>query len=411
MVGEKIRLKKGILLVAFYFAPSSEVGGKRPSFLSHGLLENYPNIHVLTVKERYSIHKDESLRSGGIIHRTVMLIPPGKGKRAGFSKPFYYLWSRFFCLIEIQSGWLLPALIRGKKVIKKNEVGVIVATGPPFTSHLVGFLLSIITKTKLILDYRDPWTTYWRVTPRKILYRINKFLEPIVVRRSSAVVFCSETMRKSFSRVFRAKGKKGLFVVNNGYSNDGTGPAVYLSNGKVTMIYAGALYGERRVRLLAEPLLELANEKCIDNKRFAFHIFGNLSERDKMDIEQRGLNDIIAVHPVVSHYELVRYLRGADILVLIVSRNMSYSISYKFYDYLSVRKPVLAIVPENSEMERVMKDIDCGEVAFLDNPESILKKLRVMIAGKRKYAFRGVERYTWQESARKYSEIINRVLS
>ncbi|MFW6324487.1 MAG: hypothetical protein ACOC0U_05425, partial [Desulfovibrionales bacterium] len=109
--------------------------------------------------------------------------------------------------------------------------------------------------------------------------------------------------------------------------------------------------------------------------------------------------------------KLLPLLKGADILMLIIGQDMDYSISYKFYDYLSVRRPILAIVPPESQMEDVMFQLDCGETGYLGDPDSIRRALSVLIKGEKKYSFSGSDEYKWEVLGRRYRELISSVMT
>jgi hypothetical protein len=148
------------------------------------------------------------------------------------------------------------------------------------------------------------------------------------------------------------------------------------------------------------------DEDVLCKKECCLHIFGRLNPEDIKFIKDNALEDMIIEHSPIPFHEIIGYLKAADILVLISGKVMDYSISYKFYDYLSVRKPILAIVPENSEMENLFKEVDCGEVGFIENQTSIENSLKKLIFGGSYYTFMGAQNYTWQKAAQKYLKIL-----
>src|SRR5207253_1449493 len=53
--------------------------------------------------------------------------------------------------------WLPQAIREGKRFLREVPHQAIVATGPPFSSFLVGAALARYTGLPLVLDYRDEW--------------------------------------------------------------------------------------------------------------------------------------------------------------------------------------------------------------------------------------------------------------
>jgi glycosyltransferase involved in cell wall biosynthesis len=218
-------------------------------------------------------------------------------------------------------------------------------------------------------------------------------------------------MKNNFIDEFGIKNITRCHIIHNGFNNKKEISPLYLENSKIHIIYAGEIYGERKITLFAKPLLTLLNKRIINQDNFCFHIFGKLKDHDKKVIQDYQLSGIIKEHPILPYSEILRYLKAADLLILIVSNKMSYSISYKFFDYLSVRKPILSIAPENSAMADLMNKIDCGRWASINSEESILENLEKMLLEKKEYSFSGAEDYTWEQAGQKYLEAIDEVIA
>ena len=76
-----------------------------------------------------------------------------------------------------------------------------------------------------------------------------------------------------------------------------------------------------------------------------------------------GLEDLINDHGFLSHGEAVRVCREADALMLFVAPERGPSASTgKLYEYLAARRPVLAVVPEDGEAARIVRETGAGIV-------------------------------------------------
>jgi len=109
----------------------------------------------------------------------------------------------------------------------------------------------------------------------------------------------------------------------------------------------------------------------------------------------------------VPYEEIIRYMKASDILLLISGSRVNYAVPFKFFDYLSVKRPILAIAPEDSGVADIMNDIDCGRVASLNSRASITENLRRMLFENKTYTFSGSRKYTWDEVGQRYVEIID----
>jgi len=315
----------------------------------------------------------------------------------------------YLCLLGPSSGWILPALVKGLRVIKDNQINIIIATYPSESAMVVGTLLSLMTDTKLILDYRDPWTTHGRTYCKIFGKRINDFFERLALRQASALVFCSEIMMEDLLNALGKHTKASSHVISNGFHSEDAIQPLCLGRNRKNMIYAGNLYHERRIELLAKPLSQLLKEGSITTDSFCFHVFGVLNSSDKEVIRKYGLQNIIKEQSQVTYEQILRYLKGADILFLPSGAKVRYAIPFKFFDYLSVKRPVFAVAPRNSAIAAMMRTIDCGRLASIDSKDSILKNLRIMILEKEKYTFSGAKQYTWDKIAHKYVEVLDQV--
>lgn len=400
---------KKILIISLLFEPDKRVGGKRFSFLSRILQKKYPELHVLTLKEKCIPQKDNSVASAGTIHRAGMYPSCPIETNNILKRIFRRLWNDYLCLVDPFSGWIFPALIKALKIIRDYKTNLIIITGPPFSPMVIGILLSLLTKAKLILDYRDPWSNHNWGYQKIFRKKFNQFFEKLAISRASALVFCSRIMMENFRDSLGKYTKATCHVVTNGFYSRDTIEPLSLGNGRRNMVYAGKFYGERGIGLLVKPLFHLLNQGTINKNNFSCYIFGSLTNENREVIKKYGLNEIIKEQPRVPYEKILRYLKGADILFLPSGSEFRYAIPFKFYDYLSVKRPILAVAPRRSEVAELMKEIDCGQLAFIDSEESILKNLRAMILHEKEYSYSGAQQYTWDEIGHKYLQVIDKV--
>jgi glycosyltransferase involved in cell wall biosynthesis len=401
--------KPKILIIASSYAPSTAVGAKRFTFLSLFFKKKYHEIDILTRKVKYFHSIDYSLPVAGNAYRVGMYPPNFSHPKNIITKILKKIWSDYLCLIDPFSGWILPASIKGVKIVKDNKIDLIIATCPMFSSIVIGFLISRVTKKKLILDYRDPWTTHKRKYCKIFGRKIGRLFEKSAIRYASAIVFCTPFMKNDFIKSIGKCKKFISHVIPSGYNNNDAIQPLYLEKNKKSMVYAGNFYGERRIKILAEPLFRLLNQGFIDKNSFCFHHFGTFNNDEKTIINNYGLQNIIKSHPKVSYEKILRYLKGADILFLPSGSDVRYAIPFKFYDYLSVKRPIFAVAPLNSALAEVMREIDCGRLSQINNYDSITENLRVMLLEEKKYSFSGAEKYTWENAGKMYVDVIEKV--
>lgn len=76
---------------------------------------------------------------------------------------------------------------------------------------------------------------------------------------------------------------------------------------------------------------------------------------------------------------LPEVLASADVLVLLLGKDASrYSMPSKFYTYACAGRPVLAIVPPDSEVARLVLEVGCGLVVDVDKPAGLVAAARTL---------------------------------
>lgn len=75
------------------------------------------------------------------------MLPPYPIVKDNFVKKiFSYLWTKYFCVIDPHAGWIVTSVLKAIKVIKKNEIDVIIATAPPFSVLFAAAITSMLTR-------------------------------------------------------------------------------------------------------------------------------------------------------------------------------------------------------------------------------------------------------------------------
>ena len=171
---------KKVLFLSYYFPPAGGSAVQRCLKFTKYLPEYGWQPHVLTARVQDVFVRDDSLMHQIPEQVKVVRTPApdlygiysGRGKRAvdlgaistskagkGSWIQRLALWVRRTLFIpDARIGWLPFAFFRGLEIIRKEKIDIIFATSPPFTTALIGNLLSTFTGIPWISDYRDPWT-------------------------------------------------------------------------------------------------------------------------------------------------------------------------------------------------------------------------------------------------------------
>jgi glycosyltransferase involved in cell wall biosynthesis len=390
------------------FAPCREVGGKRFSFLSRYLAEWCGEYHVLARREKVFVEDSEAFV--GNVNRLHSFPYYSPQTSSWITRQLLKIWARLLCVADPYCGWVVPATFRGIRICRQHRIDSIIVTVPYFSALIAGVFISRITSTKLIVDYRDPWTNQARIFPGFLGAYVSRYIERKAIQQASAIVFCSDVMKDQFVKAFGPFAPDRLEVIYNGFeeqSNKGLDQTPNL--GRIDMMYAGNFYGKRQLSVILPVLAEMIRDGEISAAGFRLHLYSILSAQDLRLIKDLCLEDMVEVHDLVPYQEIQEVMRQSDILFLLSGDDVSYAVPFKFFDYLRANRPMLAVAPKGSMVERLMSEVDCGECAGFSDRGEIRRALSTLIASRNSYSFEGADQFHWSNAARKYFRLIQDV--
>ena len=341
-----------VLLIAYHFPPLGGGGVFRTLKFTKYLPEFGYQPHVLTVKNPMYRIKDPTL---------IREIPPSAKVYRTFSFEHIILRAprllginlKWFYVPDENIGWLPSAVRQGEKIIRKANIDIVYATAPIFTSFLIGFLLKRKTGKPLVVDYRDPWTQNVFIEyPSKLHKKIEDKLEKFVLETADHVIVTSDPMKHHLVEKYPfTKGK--IDTITNGFDpEDFKNLTVKKDKEKFVIAYTGSLYGRRTGEKVFMAFRDLIKANPELETKIQVLITGLISKQDVFSIEKFGLKNVIKLLGYRSHKESLSLMANADILLLMMSleevcnaRSGTLTIPGKVFEYLGIKRPILAIVP------------------------------------------------------------------
>lgn len=286
----------------------------------------------------------------------------------------YTMFDRFLVPDIDRYLWAYFAYNKAKKVIINYKIRNVITSSPPHSSQLIGHKLKSEFGDTInwISDFRDFWSLS-HIFDLKLAYnrRIHLNLERKVLTKADHIIFVSEGIKDETIKFFTETDiSKKAHVITNGYDEDDfinlPKPADF-NNEAFNISYVGSLYGPQTKSKLVEAI-QLFQE---DNKdlNVQFNFIGQFQD----DIS-RKLESIIRVkiYPHMSHRIALGYMSYSDILLLHIPNSKEGSIAHgtKFFEYLRIGKPILAIAPEGEASKMIMEN-SIGSIVNPDNAEEI----------------------------------------
>lgn len=365
---------KKVLIVSHPFPPTGGGGVQRVSKFVKYLPRFGWNPVVLSARPEYYPLRDESLLRDippdVRVERTFSL-EPGRGAlavsaktsapgRAGGPIGWMIRASIGWLFVPDKSiGWVPFAVRAGRRLLAEERPDVVFATGNPFSSFLVPYLLRGVP---YVLDFRDAWT----LEPYRRRYppwreRLEERLESKVLGRAASAVMATPPMAEAYAgRYPELSGK--LRIVTNGYDEDDFSGVPARGGGRYTFLHSGSLYRAFRkpdAFLRAYRRALERKPEMVNGSRLLF--VGSTPEGMQDLVAGLSLEGNVSILGYMPHREALEHLLGADALVLLCGTDRMEQ-SGKVFEYMRAGKPVIAVAREDGAAAQVVRECGGGAV-------------------------------------------------
>jgi glycosyltransferase involved in cell wall biosynthesis len=285
-------------------------------------------------------------------------IIPNQRKQSPLQKAF--LWIRGNAFIpDARVLWVKPSITFLENYIQENQIDTIITTGPPHSLHLIGLGLKEILPITWIADFRDPWTTIGYHKDLKLTKnsaKKHKELESKVLNAADSILVTSPTTKKEF----QALTHQPIHVITNGYDVEQIEKLAL--DAKFTLAHIGSFLSQRNPQILWKCLEELCKENASFKNDFHLKLIGAVSQEVLQTIGEYGLHSHVTNLGYLSHHEAVSHQRTSQVLLLIEinSERTKSIIPGKLFEYMVSERPILAMGPENSDFETIIKSTNTG---------------------------------------------------
>ncbi|MCK4312936.1 MAG: glycosyltransferase [Candidatus Cloacimonetes bacterium] len=323
------------------------------------------------------------------------------------------IWMRLnFVIPDARKIWNKHAFQAASKELLTNKYDVLITTGPPHSTHLVGLKLKKKFKIKWLTDFRDPWTKmgYLKNVKRwKTATFIDTILERKVIRNCDAAIAASKKIMEDFNNISK------IHLITNGYDHeDFERTKINEKQEFFSMNYFGTIPPESS----PVPILKAVN-LLFENgiKKINLNFYGNVNDIVEKELKEIDENNLITFHPYIPHNEMLNLLVNSSILVLIINKvkNNKGILTGKIFEYIGSGVPVLGIGPEDGEAAQILKETESGKMFYYDQIEKITEfieeKFNDWENRKKRIINKKVENYSRINLTRKLAEILKNITS
>jgi len=383
---------KKVLIVTYYWPPSGGPGVQRwvkfvkylklkgwepivytpenPSynFKDNSLIKDIPDdITVIKQKiwEPYKIFKKLLFFKKGDKIKYEGFISSQGGSSSFLFKLSFFIRSNLF-IPDSRKYWIKPSVKFLKTYIEKNNIPLVVTTGPPHSMHIIGMKLKQSLKSiKWIADFRDPWTSIYYFNDLKL----SKFAKKIHIKLESKVLNkCDKAIvvTKSMNESLKSKGINKGVTITNGYDEEDIKNHKSTNRDKTfSVVHTGNINVLENNDALWRAFSEALNENKNLKNHLKIKLAGKLDASVINSINKYKLNDYVEILGYLPHKKIIELQSKAQLLLLILSQVSStkYILTGKIFEYLAAKRPIFAIAPYNGEVDKIIKENKAGEVA------------------------------------------------
>ena len=389
-----------MLFIAYHFPPSAAIGGQRVVNFARGLRAAGWSPYILTIRDQ----DVEQLDRGRVDQATGLTITKARvlptildaalavarllrgrrGSRAvtlpedaaptvgapaaeeGIARQFRRYALSMLALPDLQRGWILPAAFRAIQTIRRERITWIMTSCPPYSVHLIGLIVKLITGVRWVADFRDPWMTTGskRLYPTSALSKkIEGWLERLVMERADVVTFNVDRLRRAYQGRYAHVPTEKFVFIPNGIAGSAGAITPAKKYDTFTLSYTGALYVGRSAEPIFQAIARLIENGSITAEAVRVKLVGQCREMNGVPtstvVSRYGLDSIVDVIDPVPQKEAQQIIRQSH-LALLLAPNLPYQIPAKVYDYLGAGTPILAIAEEGGTAD-LIRETDFGK--------------------------------------------------
>lgn len=259
------------------------------------------------------------------------------------------------------ANWNKSLLKEAEQIIRSKKIKNLIVTCAPFrTAYDLCILKEKYPHLNFIVDFRDPWTTNRTAYGFEHLSNKRKEYEQIaekkVINNASLVICVAEDMTNYFKSIC-TNNTTQFHTIANGFDKDdfSVDTVFQKEDNKLRFVFAGTLYDKalHQFSVLINALNEIRKEAPDIYNNMEFNFIGTVPQHFFELKKQHPFIYHIHHIPLIKVYEKIA---KADVCLLFITDDLTYSFSTKFYEYLSHHKPIVVFSNQGKMPEHIVSN-------------------------------------------------------
>jgi glycosyltransferase involved in cell wall biosynthesis len=444
---------KAALIVTPYFAPQTHAAVFRAYKLAKYLPLFGWKPYVVTVDTNYLYNEDPSLTEalppeaevytaryiepslrglrmalGGRDRRFVAMkqsavvrngaASNGNGaKHFGLPHALYqYLLERWMQVPDAHWTWRKPAVRVATRLIREKAISVVFTSANPFTCHRIGQELKLLG-CRWVADLRDPHTYCAHMSSKHpAVFQRQRKAERQAVLNADAITVASSAIGMILTDTYGLRSADRLHFIPTGLDESLLQPASANNHvGSPYLLFVGEFlpeYGSEFLEVFSHALRR--TEVRNGHWKLVFAGRREINEPLVRPIaKSAGIEEHVEFIDHLPQQQLYRLLAGAAAGVLLSGRlSLWWCLYAKMVDYIALKKPVIALVPDPSEARTRLREARLG--IFLDGDvDECADTLADFLLGRARPLDpddRVCQRYTARQQVASFARVFDQVL-
>lgn len=269
-------------------------------------------------------------------------------------------------------GWIPFAVVKGLYIIWREKIDVIFSTSPPESGHVIALILSRLTRKRLVVDFRDPWTTHdnrqnlsasaaWAPRMSKSRIRYERWLERKTLQRAGAIIHTGNGRAQLVKSAFPSINSDKHHVITNGYDEadfaDLALPSNRASDPCLNIFSVGEIYMDSAIENFLMALERIFRAPS-SGREIKVTFVSESVEMWKDKLSRPPFAGNVSVLGFRPHKEAVRMMTEADVLLLLLPSGSEVMrdrvIAGRTFEYMRAARPILMVGWEG-ESSRILE--------------------------------------------------------
>lgn len=309
--------------------------------------------------------------------------------------------------------WIKPSVKFLSKYLKENPVDLIISTGPPHSMHVIAIGLKKKFDIPWIADFRDPWTDidfYHKLKLTWLADKRHKTLEKMVLLTADHVVTVSPGCAADLERITHRK----IEVIYNGFDPTDYDFDKPEPDKNFTISHFGAFNKDRNPASLWIALNQISETNESFKKLLRIQLIGQTDESIINDINRNNLSGNLVLKEHLPHQEGLAELSKSQVLLLPLNDapNVKGILPGKMYEYMALRRPILALGPTDADYAGILRETNAGVPLNFDDVKGIRETLQNYFQcfqeNKLEVESGAYEKYSRKNLAAKFVELVQK---